>query len=515
MSDKPPTLPASSSPTLAHSDPEADGFKATATAGAMATGLSQAVRLAVQIGSVVVLSRLLGPDAFGVMAMTAPVLAFVMMFQDLGLTQATIQRRDITSDQISALFWINLGVSLILGLAIALASPLVGWFYHDVRAGHMTAAFGLVVVVIGLGSQHSALLNRNMRFGTLSVIDALSAVAGLVAAGVLALNHASYWSLFGGSLVSAAVPTVGAWLAQKWIPARPGKPADLRSLLTFGADLTGFNLVNFFARNLDNILIGRVWGGGALGLYDRAYKLLLMPLQQVNAPLSRVMLPILSRLVPEPDRYRHAYLRTLGQMLLLVLPGVAFMVGTAPSLIPLLLGAQWAGAAPIFQALGLAALIQPITSTTGWLLISQGRTRHYVYGGLFGTAMNIAAFVIGLRWGAIGVATAYAISEYLKAPGIWWLVTREGPLRAGQMARASLPHLGAAFLSLATVVALQNTLSAPTLVVLVAALVGSYAVSLPLLALTAAGREALGQTFALAQAALGRVRRRSARDLEA
>ena len=249
-----------------------------------------------------------------------------------------------------------------------------------------------------------------------------------------------------------------------------------------------------------------------LGLYDRAYKLLLMPLQQVNAPLSRVMLPILSRLVAEPDRYRHAYLRTLRQMLLLVLPGVAFMVGTAPTLIPLLLGAPWAGAAPIFQALGLAALIQPITSTTGWLLISQGRTRHYVYGGLFGTVMNIAAFVIGLRWGAIGVATAYAISEYLKAPGIWWLVTREGPIRAGPMARASLPHLGAAFLSLGAVVALQVYLSAPPLVLLATALASAYAITLALLVLTPGGREALQETLGLAQSALNRVKHRSAQD---
>lgn len=486
-------------------------LKGRATRGALFTGVAQAARIAIQLSSVVLLARLLSPSDFGVMGMVAPIYGFAMMFQDFGLTQATIQKSDINQAQLSALFWINFGVSVAIGGLLMLASPLVGLFYGDARVASVVVAFGAIMMVAGLGSQHMALLNRRMRFGVLSLIDTLGAAAGLAASVIAAIVLKSYWALVAGSLASALVPTISAWISVRWSPDRPKKADGMREILGFGAGITGFNFANFFARNLDNILIGRTWGDEALGLYDRAYKLLLFPLQQVTGPVGRVMLPVLARVRHEPERYRRAYLNVIAQMMLLVLPGVAWMISSSDLIVVTLLGDEWAAAGPIFGALGFAALIQPINSTTGWLYISQGRAKGYMNWGIAFTAASVASFVIGLPWGAIGVATAYAVAEYVKTPVIWWAVTRQGPIRMKDLFVQTSPHLAGAGAALAGIVLLRTQLQLGSWAELVVCLVAAYITAWSVVALTGPGRAAFKESLSLVESVIGKFLRRPAR----
>ena len=128
--------------------------------------------------------------------------------------------------------------------------------------------------------------------------------------------------------------------------------------MSFGANLTGFNLVNFFARNLDNILIGKYSGAVELGFYDRAYKLLLFPIQNIITPLSRVMIPLLSRIQDDKPRFRDLYLQTLWVLAFVTIPGVAALICTSEQVVAILFGAKWQAVAPIFVWLGLAGLVQ-------------------------------------------------------------------------------------------------------------------------------------------------------------
>ncbi|MFD2237507.1 lipopolysaccharide biosynthesis protein [Aureimonas populi] len=483
-------------------------LRGRAARGAAITGLSQGVRLLVQIGSVIVLSRLLEPADFGLMAMAAPVFGFVMMFQDLGLTQATIQKNDITQAQVSALFWVNLAASFVLAVAMVAAAPLVAMFYGDPRVENLVVAFGMLVLVAGLGSQHMALLNRKMRFGALAAIDASAVVCGFLAGVLFAQVNPSYWALYVASLVTIAIPAVAAWICTGWLPGAPRRAAEVRELLNFGAGITGFNFINFFARNADNIMIGRVWGEHSLGVYDRAYKLLLLPLQQVSSPLGRVTQPILSQLLDEPERYRRAYVKTLHQMLLIVLPGVAFMIGTSDILVPTLLGQKWVEAAAIFSALGFAAILQPVNNTTGWLFISQARGKDYFQGGLFGTCMAVLGMLAGLPWGAFGVAVGYAVSEYLKTPVIWWWATRKGPVALRDLAGASFVHLAGVAVSLAAIMVLRRAFEGGPFETMLLCLVAAYAVAFGTVFSFASGRAAIGESMALLQSGLGVVAKR-------
>lgn len=476
-------------------DPPEGSLRKSVGRGAVVTAMAQSVRVATQIVSVIVLSRLLSPQDFGVVAMCAPVLAFIVLFQDFGLTQAAIQKTGIRHEEVNYLFWINVTVSAILASVLAGAAPLVAAFYGEPRVSGLVAAFGLQIIAYGLGAQHLALLTRRMQFTRLAVIDVASAVAGLVVSIAWTFVDRSYWALFAGTLAGAVLPTSCYWASSPWRPGLPRKVEGVGQLIHFGASITGSNFANFLARNLDNVLIGKYWGEAQLGLYDRAYKLLLFPLSQITNPLSKVMVPALSRLKDEPDRYRSAYLRVMPLILLVALPGVAFATAMSDTLIPFVLGEQWKESANIFLALGFAGLLQPLNNPAGWLFVSQGRSGDFMRWGIVTAVTSVLAFAIGLPYGALGVAIAYSISEYLRTPFLWLYVGKTGPLRATHVLRTATPFVVGAYVALAVIWLVKPILSQHAVVAVGTAVIMSYAITVVITLAFAAGREALHEAW--------------------
>lgn len=478
-------------------DPPDGSLRRSVGRGALATGGAQGVRLACQFASVIVMSRLLAPEDFGIVAMVAPVMGFVGLFQDLGLMQATVQKKRITHDEVNVLFWINLAVSVLLAVLLVLAAPLVARFYNEPAVGVLVAAMSVQLLLGGAGGQHHALLNRRMEFGRIAALDSVVAVLGLAVSIAWALVDPSFWALYAGGIAMTLSGTLGGWLLSRWQPGLPQWVAGAGGLVNFGAGITGFNFANFFARNLDNVLIGRYRGNEELGLYDRAYKLLLFPLQQVTNPLSKVMVPALSRMTDEPHRYRHAYLRVAPILLLVTLPGVAMAVALADVLVPFALGQQWAGSALIFQALGFAGLLQPLNNPAGWLFISQGRSSDFMRWGIITAVTSVAAFAIGLPYGAFGVALAYAVSEYLRTPFLWLYIGRRGPVRAADALRMSFPFVGGAHLAVGILWAARPYLPQDPLPALVLGVLLSYLLVAAFAALFEPGRQTLGECLRL------------------
>jgi PST family polysaccharide transporter len=270
-------------------------------------------------------------------------------------------------------------------------------------------------------------------------------------------------------------------------------------MLSFGGYLTGFNTVNYFSRNMDNILIGWRWGPGPLGLYSRAYNLLLLPLQQVNAPAATVAVPAMSRLQDEPDRYRRAYREVLGKLTLVTAPLVAFLTATSSWTIAIVLGPKWHDATAIFAWLGIAALVQPVANTTGWLFVTQRRTREFFHWGLIASAMSIASFIVGLPYGPVGVAAVYAISGLLiRTPFLVWYVGRRGPVSAKDILQASLRPWLIGLALFAAIVLLR--FAVPTVGPvegLALAAVLTAAIMLPVLRFTRLGKEAVADLHLL------------------
>jgi len=461
--------------------------------GGLVTIVSQGVKFFAGMGATIVLARLLTPADYGLIGMVAVITGFVSMFKDMGLSMATIQKDEINARQISTLFWINgLLSSAVMLLTIALA-PVIAWFYGEPRLMLLTICFGVVALIGGLTTQHEALVRRQMRFTALALLELGSLIVGIFVAVLLAWYGARYWALVASQVTQAFTYSVGIWIVCGWRPGMPVRNSGVRSMFTFGRNLTGFHVINYFARNLDNMLIGKFWGSWQLGLYAKAYQLLLLPIDQINSPIGAVAIPVLSRLTDSPDRYRKAYLRILQKVALLTMPLMALMIACSDWIVQLVLGPQWIEASRIFALLGTVGLVQPIANTTGWLFMTQGRTRHMFQWGLIGSSIIVGSIVLGLPWGAIGVATSYAsVFLLIVTPLLFWFVGRHGPVRTMDFYRAVAPVAGAALCVLAVLLVLRQWMPATRpLVGLVVAFAVTVAGTVLVLAVSTQGRMAL------------------------
>lgn len=386
-------------------------LKGRSVRGGAVTMTAQAVKFVLRMGSTVVLARLLSPDDYGLIGMATVIIGFVQLFKDLGLSAATVQKAEIDRQQVSTLFWINLVASCVIALVVVGLAPLIAWFYQEPRLNKITLALAITFLFSGLTVQHQALLQRQMRFTSLAKIDLVSMSVGVIAAIVSACYGWGYWALVVMQIATVITNAIAVWLICSWRPGLPRKDSAISSMLAFGGNLTGFRLVNYFSRNLDNLLIGRYWGSQQLGLYAKAYQLVLLPIEQINTPVNNVALPTLSSLQFEPEKYRRYYYKAILLITTLGMPIVGFMFASADKVILLMLGKQWLGVIPIFQFLMPAAFIGTFNVAAGWVYQSLGRTNRQFRIGMAIATFDVLLFIFSLRWGATGVAAAYGLSR--------------------------------------------------------------------------------------------------------
>jgi PST family polysaccharide transporter len=378
--------------------------------GGVTTMTAQGAQFLLQLAGTMILARLLTPSDYGLIGMVMVVVHFAAMFKDAGLAMATVQRETISHEQISTLFWINVLISGFLGLCVLASAPLVARFYGKPELTAVTAVLSLSFLVTGLTIQHQALLRRHMQFGTLAIIHIATYVANLVVTILLAWTGWRYWALVGGTLTTAFSGAALTLLFCPWIPGRMRRGTGVRNMLRFGGYLTGFNFVNYLSRNVDNILIGKFIGADALGLYTRAYSLLMLPITQINVPLTSVAVPALSRLQNSSARLRSYYRRGLTLAGSLGMPVVVFSFVKADEIVHLVLGPGWADTGMIFRVLAVAAFVGTTNGAgSGWIFVALGNVRRQFLTSIPRVIVLIAAFSIGLRWGVVGVAAALSI----------------------------------------------------------------------------------------------------------
>ncbi len=432
-------------------------LKGRAVRGGAVTMLAQGGKFIFQLINMVVLARLLTPHDFGLVGMVTSIVGFLIIFKDLGLSAATVQRPEITHAQVSTLFWINAGFGLLLALLTLAAAPLVAAFYHEPELAVVTAMLAWGFLFSGISVQHQALLRRQMRFGTVMSIDLIALAIGTSTGVVMAWLGYGYWALVGTQLSLLGVSAIASWIACGWRPGRWVRECGVGEMLGFGGNLAAFRMTSYWIQNVDNVLIGRIWGSQQLGFYMRAYQLLVMPLSQINAPIGEVAIPMLSRMTGDADKYRQAYGMVLQAVALLTLPVVVVTIGAADWVVRVVLGAQWLEAADIFMWLGIMALAEPVRYSTSYLFISQARTREMLYAELISGVVLITAICIGVQWGAKGVAASFALSSLLiRTPVVLWFAGRAGPVKTRDIYSTAAPFLSAALVALASVIAFRR-----------------------------------------------------------
>jgi PST family polysaccharide transporter len=393
-------------------------LKGRSVRGGAVSIAAQCAQIVLQSVSTVVLARLLTPVDFGLVAMVTAITAIAAGFADLGLTEATIQRKEISHDQVSMLFWINTGMGLLLTLITALLAPVLAWFYKEPRLFSITLVVSLSFLISGLRGQHNALLKRQMRFSSVAIRDVTCYLIAVPVAIFLAWRGAGYWAIVALPLVLNSTQLVMSWWMVDWRPGLPRRGVGVRSLVTFGGNVAASYVVFNWLRNADNVLIGWYWGAGPLGFYSRAFNLLTLALSQITGPASNVAIPALSRIQSDADLFAKYYLRIINVIMWIVATLFGFLFVAAAPVIVIVLGRKWEQAAPVFQILALSALGQMLLESTLWTFVSRGESARLLKLLLVITPCMVGSFAIGLPFGIKWVALALSLFLLASLPWI-------------------------------------------------------------------------------------------------
>lgn len=409
--------------------------------GGSLTILAQACKFFLKIGSTAVLARYIAPADFGLVAMVTVVTGFLEMFKDAGLAMATVQQKQITHEQVSTLFWINCLLGLTIMVMIICVSPGLCAFYGEPRLFGIAAAISVSSLITSAGIQSLALIRRKMQYLKLASVDIGSSIIGALIGIIFAARGFGYWALVLMLLGGAIASTAFSLFLGGWLPGMPVRGAGVRKMLKFGGELTGFNVMNYFARQGDNFLIGRFFGAVDLGIYSKAYGLLLQPISQINAPVSRVVVPLLCRLTEEPERFRRCYCGVLRLIALVTLPSIALASIYSNQIIHFVLGPNWEAAGAVFRSLALASAAGVLCNTTGWLYVSLGRSREMMAWGIWSSIIVVISFICGLPWGIMGVARAYSVCSLVLMLPCFYFATMNSPVSMKDVAVSCFPGI--------------------------------------------------------------------------
>jgi PST family polysaccharide transporter len=377
------------------------------------SALSQMLRVGSQLLGIFILARLLPPSDFGLVAMASLVIGFANIFRDFGTVAAIIQKPQPSPLLLDSIYWLNLFVGIGLASVVAAFARFIADWFGEARVADVLWAMLLIFPITNLGGVHQALHEKISDFRSLAIIESISAVTGLVVAIIAASSGFGVYSLVLQSLIAALLTTTGLWMSSGWRPRLCWDGNEVRTVIGFGGNLTGFHIVNYFIRNADNLLIGRFLGATELGYYSFAYRLMLWPVQNISSVVGRVLFPALSRLQSDKRSLADAYLGATASVALITAPlMLGFFVLREP-FVMLVLGERWEPVIEVLAWLVPVGLIQSINTTVGTLYMSTGRTDVMVKWIVVAGCIVVPAFAIGLNWGITGVAAAYAIVSLL------------------------------------------------------------------------------------------------------
>ena len=374
---------------------------------------SRVAAQALQFLGTIITARLLLPSDYGKTAVIFPVIAFGNLFATLGLSPAVIHARRVTERLLSTAFWANAAAGVLLGLlTAALAVPLAALFRIPDLVPLLLVAS--LVFPVNLGIVHLALLERTLRFKQIALVETACAALGIAVTIATAAAGAGAYSLVIGPVTTAAAVTVCLWALVRWRPHRAPDRESTRDLWQYSRGVTGFQLLNFWSRNADNLLLARFVPLAELGNYSRAYNLMQLPVLQMNNLMGRVLFPALTRLRDDRPRMGRAWLRALGTASAAIAPVTFGMAVSAPALIEVLFGPRWLGMVPVLQLLAVAALPHILTTTVASLLKATGATDVLFRLGVVTSIMSVSAVLVGLPWGTVGVASALVVKYYVE-----------------------------------------------------------------------------------------------------
>lgn len=480
-----------------------DGLGVAAVRGVFWIGGGQLLRQAIQLIASVALARLLAPDDYGLLGMALVFVGLAQLFADFGLEAALIQTPSLSRTLLSACFWLSLAIGVILAGGLALGSRALAGLAGDARLAPILWVMSITLPLGAIGVVPRALIYRNLQFDRLVKAQVVASLSGAALAILLAAFGGGVWSIVFQPLIGATVATALVFWYAQWRPGLRCSWAGARSLIVFSGAVLGSDLLNHAMRNADRFLIGRHLGSVALGHYSLAYQVMLYPLSQISGVIVKVLFPTLSKLTGEPHRFRQAYLKCVSTIATVTFPLMIGLFAVASDFVVVVFGEKWLPMLPILQILCWVGMLQSVTTTASTIFYSKGAVRTLFLLTLAATPFALASFVIGLRWGVIGVAAAYAAFAYCASYVSLALAFRLTALQFREFHRSLVKPLTASLVMYATLAMLaiplagENVAPIGRLMVLTGAGAAVY-----LLVSVVINRRALQELLALVRAAL-------------
>lgn len=395
----------------------------------LSAGVLQASRLVVGV----ILARLLGQHDFGVAGMALVLSGLVLVFSDLALGAALVQRPVITEIDKVTVFWTGLAAGAVMtALGIAAAGPIAA-FYHTSVVKPLVEVTSLMFVISSLGTTQATLLTREMNFRALEVRTMVGALAGAVTGIGLAVAGYGPWAIVGQQLVVTVVSTVLIWRFSTWRPTMAFSWASLRGLGGFSFDVFVQRLLYYVHRNIDNVLVGRFIGAAALGAYSLSYNVMLVPFSRLGGPIQQVLFPAFARRQGDPEWIVRSWIRMSRAVGAISIPSLLGLIVVAPDFVHVVLGDKWNAAIRLLQVLAWVGLLQSLGTVNVDILQARDRTRMLLWISILTFCGHLSGFVIGLHWGVVGVATGYAISTTISSTIFQWAVAHALQVPARRM----------------------------------------------------------------------------------
>lgn len=374
---------------------------------------TQVARVLLQFGSVVVLARLLTPEDFGLVAMVTAIVGIAEIIRDAGLSSAAVQASTLSEDERTNLFWANLGLGTACALVILACEPLIVAGYDEPRLAPIVFALAFVFMISGANTQYRADLMRRMRFRQLAMSDVLAQFVAISVAVVLAVAGAGLWAIVAQQITTAVVAFAINIGNVRWLPGLPRRGVSLSRFFRFGGGVLGTNALAYVTKSITTVAIGAYYGAAPLGLYNRAYQLLMTPLQQIDAPMTSVVLPVLSKVQDDDETFARYLARTqmvacyVTSLILAVAAGLAYPVTLV------LFGQRWIGVAPIFVVLAIGGVFRTLSTIAYWIFLAKGFTGAQLKMDAIARPIMILIMVSGLPWGVVGVAVGHGVAFFL------------------------------------------------------------------------------------------------------
>lgn len=362
--------------------------------GATYTFFFKYLSVFIQILTTSVMARLLTPSEFGIYVAVFVIIYFFQLLSDSGIAASIIQRKDLTESEIFSLFLISLLIGLVLSVSFLTLSPLIAAFYKNNVYYKITP---LLTIALFFYTAHLipwALLYRKKKFKTIGIVQTIVQIVPAILGIYLAFNNFSYYSLVYQSIFQSILKFILVLYLSPVIVSK----LDFRivkKIFRYSLFKSMYDIINYIARNLDNLLIGKFLGMNPLGFYDKAYKLMLLPINSLADVVSQVLHPILSEHQTDHTLLNDVYIKLIKYFSLLGISLSIYLFFSAKEIIFIIFGNQWSNSIIPFKYLALTIWIQMILSPSQPLLLSMGKSNYLFILGLVSSLLMAIGILLG------------------------------------------------------------------------------------------------------------------------